>query len=340
MKKMALSIGLAISLSLLPVGCVDTSTRPVIKIGLLAPFEGLYRRTGYEALAAMRLAIDEADGAYPGLEVLPLALNDSNRAEGAQWAAQKLLVDPTVVAVVGPLTPGSARGAADLLTDAPIAWLPPFAPAQLPSSSIFREEAADQWVIQFVAAVADAARSQGAERLALAGEGGGWLELSPAEWESLFPLPASALTSLEAVRSTDAVLWLGDVAQGAYYLAQLRQVQAEVPFWLGPAGGDPVFIEHAVAQGVEPGDGLYWATWLDVQYAEWHQRTDLSPSAYLTYRATQQAIAFAAETTSAQRSLAPPLNAPLRSEEIEQWNIYLFELSMDGASIPLALSQP
>ena len=48
-----------------------TDVQPVVKIGLVAPFEGLYRRTGYDALAAMRAAI--ADQPAPGVNVLPLA---------------------------------------------------------------------------------------------------------------------------------------------------------------------------------------------------------------------------------------------------------------------------
>ena len=37
---------------ILATGC--TPVRPVVKIGLIAPFEGLYRDSGYGALAAMR----------------------------------------------------------------------------------------------------------------------------------------------------------------------------------------------------------------------------------------------------------------------------------------------
>ena len=50
-----------------------TSTRSVTKIGLVAPFEGLYRQTGYAALDAMRGAIGEAEG--NAADILPLALD-------------------------------------------------------------------------------------------------------------------------------------------------------------------------------------------------------------------------------------------------------------------------
>src|SRR3954452_7384256 len=81
--------------------CGCTSIRPIVKIGLIAPFEGLYRQSGYDALEAMRQAM--ADCTPAGVDVLPLALDDSGDPAQAQRAAQKMLVDPAVRAVVGPL---------------------------------------------------------------------------------------------------------------------------------------------------------------------------------------------------------------------------------------------
>ena len=43
-------------------GC--TNVRPTIKIGVLAPFEGLHRRTGYAALDAVRAAMGRISGSY------------------------------------------------------------------------------------------------------------------------------------------------------------------------------------------------------------------------------------------------------------------------------------
>ena len=82
-------------------GC--TNVRPTIEIGVLAPFEGLHRRSGYAALDAVRAAI--ADFPYADAGILPLALDDGARPAQAVRSAQKLLVDPRVKAVVGPLTP-------------------------------------------------------------------------------------------------------------------------------------------------------------------------------------------------------------------------------------------
>lgn len=334
------------------------STPPVAKIGLIAPFEGLYRRTGYEALAAMRLAIAQAElDADISVEVLPLALNDSNRRGEAQRAAQKLLLDPAVGAVVGPLTPLSAHGAGAVLRDSSVVWLPPFALSTLPAGSATARQsdrqiaasnnvigdgtnfdAQDGWAVGLVAAIANAARAQGAQRLVLAGDDTGWPVYTPQEWESLVQMPVSALAqdaSLASaeVDSTDAVLWRNDVAAGALYLAQLRQSGVEISFWLGPSGGDPVFAEHAAAHGLQLDDGIYWATWLDADYAAWHQETGMSPSAYPVYRATQQAIATIAMGAGAANE---PSALEPGEKQARDWRVHLFELRNDGTSSPLA----
>ena len=82
-------------------GC--TNVRPTIKIGVLAPFEGLHRRSGYAALEAVRAAIADFSNVDAG--ILPLALDDGDQPQQAVRSAQKLLADPRVAAVVGPLSP-------------------------------------------------------------------------------------------------------------------------------------------------------------------------------------------------------------------------------------------
>jgi branched-chain amino acid transport system substrate-binding protein len=98
------------------------SVRPIVKIGVLAPFEGLYRRTGYTVLEAVRRAIVDDSAANPAVfDLLPLALDDSAAPAAARRSTQKLLVDPGVGAVVGPLTPALAAATGDLLAPASVA---------------------------------------------------------------------------------------------------------------------------------------------------------------------------------------------------------------------------
>lgn len=83
--------------------CSIGATAPVVKIGLVAPFEGRYRAIGYEAIYAARLAIREINhaGGVNGSRVELVALNDDGDATKAAEQARKLAIDPQVVAVIG-----------------------------------------------------------------------------------------------------------------------------------------------------------------------------------------------------------------------------------------------
>ena len=94
----------------------SASTAPVVKVGLVAPFEGRYRAVGYEAIYAARLAIREinAAGGVSGVRVELIALDDSGDPGMAIEQARKVAIDPQVVAVIGhyrPNTTGAALGA-------------------------------------------------------------------------------------------------------------------------------------------------------------------------------------------------------------------------------------
>lgn len=79
------------------------SVDPVIKIGLVAPFEGENRAIGYDAIYSARLAVREinAAGGIGGHRVALVALDDSSDTELAQETAKSLVVDSHVVAVIG-----------------------------------------------------------------------------------------------------------------------------------------------------------------------------------------------------------------------------------------------
>jgi branched-chain amino acid transport system substrate-binding protein len=90
-------------------GCVSSSwqislagTRPLAKIGLAAPFEGLGRPLGYEALAGAKLAVAERNkaGGVAGYMVELLALNDFGEPDEASLQAREFSVDPALMGVV------------------------------------------------------------------------------------------------------------------------------------------------------------------------------------------------------------------------------------------------
>lgn len=111
-------------LLLLLSGC--SSVRPVVKVGLVAPFEGRYRPIGYDAIYAARLAIREinASGGIDGTMVELVALDDSGDLELARQAAASLVLDPQVVAVVGHWLPQTTEAADAVYMEGNLPLLP------------------------------------------------------------------------------------------------------------------------------------------------------------------------------------------------------------------------
>jgi len=93
----------------------SASTAPVIKIGLVAPFEGRYRAVGYEAIYAARLAIRKINsaGGVNGFRVQLFALDDGGDPDMAIEQVRKLALDPQVTAVVGHYRPDTTSAAID-----------------------------------------------------------------------------------------------------------------------------------------------------------------------------------------------------------------------------------
>jgi ABC-type branched-subunit amino acid transport system substrate-binding protein len=75
----------------------------MVKIGLVAPFEGRYRDVGYEVIYAVRLAVREqnAAGGVGGYSVALQAFDDGGDPAQAIEQARKLAADPDVVGVLG-----------------------------------------------------------------------------------------------------------------------------------------------------------------------------------------------------------------------------------------------
>jgi branched-chain amino acid transport system substrate-binding protein len=95
-------------------GCaLPGTTRPVLKLGLVAPFEGWYRLRGYDALWGVRLAIQEVNdrGGSAGHLVELVVLDDHLDPRWAVQRAQELVADPAVMGVVGCLSPSTASAA-------------------------------------------------------------------------------------------------------------------------------------------------------------------------------------------------------------------------------------
>lgn len=291
-------------LALLFVSC--SSVQPVVKIGLLAPFEGLHRRTGYAALTAMRLAIQETPST---VALIPLALDEGADAQHVRRSTQKLLLATEVGALIGPVTPARLDAVRAALPQPSPPWYLPFAPSHPAVSSLPAPN--QEWLMPLLRAVASAEAARGAQRLVVAG--------GDAEWSSTtavasgLALPLLHSEQLDQVGAGDAIFWLGSPEAGAAYFQALRRRPIDVPFWLGPQGDDPVFAEQAALT-----DAVSFITWLDDGYLAWSQTHGISsPRAYLTYRATVQAI-----TRINHR----------KSPTVPTWRIAHFTIQPDGSS--------
>ncbi len=118
------------------------NTPPVVKIGLVGPFEGAHREIGYDVIYSARLAVRQINeaGGIGGYRLALVALDDSGQVEMAQETAESLLLDPAVVAVMGNWLPETTAVAQPLFIEAGMSFLvmgePPFGvqnPAELPA---------------------------------------------------------------------------------------------------------------------------------------------------------------------------------------------------------------
>lgn len=101
---------------------------PTIKIGLVAPFEGLYRASGYEVLFAVKLALQErnAGAGLHGYRVELVALNDFNNGPEAAKQARLLVADPDIMGVIGHLVPEATQAALPIYREANLAVVIPW----------------------------------------------------------------------------------------------------------------------------------------------------------------------------------------------------------------------
>lgn len=93
-------------LLLFGAGCQLKESRrvdPVVKIGLVAPFEGRYRDVGYDVIYSARLAVREANAQRSaGQNRFSLvAVDDFGEQAMARQTAAAMAVDPGIVAVIG-----------------------------------------------------------------------------------------------------------------------------------------------------------------------------------------------------------------------------------------------
>lgn len=98
--------------------CTAARAQPIIRVALLAPFEGRYREVGYEALYAARLALQDVPSM--GLDVELLPIDDGGTVESAADRAHALAADNRVQVVVALGYAASSAEVQQALGDLPI----------------------------------------------------------------------------------------------------------------------------------------------------------------------------------------------------------------------------
>ncbi len=271
MKRLALW---PLCLLLLLAACrVPGATRPTVKIGLVAPFEGRYRYVGYGLFAAVRLALREANAAggvgSPPCSVELVAYDDGADPDMARQQAEKLAVDPQVVAVIGHFREETTRAALPVYARE---GLPLLAPAVLdpalgsgPGTVVRIGPGAGELAARMLEGVAEAGlvtdggplgEALQREAAARAGPASRGLPAGAARWSDLPPVlfcdapPVDCGEVLVALRARD---WAGEWVGGPDLAAdEFRAVAGEAATGSAPSPHGPALRPCPVAPTSSP----------------------------------------------------------------------------------------
>jgi branched-chain amino acid transport system substrate-binding protein len=213
----------------------------------VAPFEGLHRPLGYEALFGVKLALQERNAAQgiSGYRIELVALNDFDDPLEAEKQARALSADPHVVGVIGHFSAVTTQAALPVYRQANLALVIPWSTAAL-------EESDRGGVVSVAANLAETEA-----RLATMGRNLGLNSITEIVEPDLALIPASAealavktegVTAgeiLVALREAEMTLpVLGQVETGSPQTLQVAQTAAEGFIFVSP-GPDPRQLEEA-----------------------------------------------------------------------------------------------
>ena len=310
------------------IGCAPGaygSTRPLIKIGLAAPFEGLERPLGYEALQGVKLALAQrnAAGGVAGAMVELVALNDSARPDEARLQAREFSADPAVLGVITGWSGDMAAAALPIYRQEGIAVVVPWSvPGELadPTAGVVLLAADSRSIARALARRVTAASRR---QVAVVGETAAvqpYLDLlgPQAKWVAPPDAPdADAMRTwvarlvLARPPPPEALILVTNGAQAGGILQALRETS-----WSGPVfGGAEAGSVQLVDVAGQAADGVIFASPapagrdLAASAVEWAGLPlgELGPRALLAYDATQVLLsaiesAIQTEGTTATRA--------------------------------------
>jgi ABC-type branched-subunit amino acid transport system substrate-binding protein len=131
-KRVSLALA-ALALAIAPACGASLTPLPTVKIALVAPFEGRFAAVGYEAFPAMRIALRKqiAAGGIGGYQVEFVAYNDNADPVQAARMARNVVLDTSVVAVIGHYRLDTTLAALAVYTQAGLPVIAPGIPADL-----------------------------------------------------------------------------------------------------------------------------------------------------------------------------------------------------------------
>ncbi len=259
MKRNRLALVFLLAAALLLSGCRFRflgSTAPLLKIGLVAPFEGRSRARGYEVLYAVKLAVHEWNKAsgIGGYRIELVALDDGGDPATAVQQAREMAVDADILGVVGHFDEATTLAAAPEYAVLGLALVAPDVGAEGvtaaggvirfgPSNRLLGREAARYALETLVAkrlavlrgreasSTADPQKDLADAFVSAVRQLGGTLVLDTS-------LATEGWPSQLADAAPDMILIACEVMEGAEAIRLARQAGAEAVFVGGPALGD------------------------------------------------------------------------------------------------------
>ena len=255
----------------LPAG----GTRPIIKIGLTAPFSGFDESLGYSVIGAVRLAVRERNqsGGVAGYSVELVALDDGNAPDQAAQRAREMIIDPAVMAVLGGFDTTAAAAASALYAQDGMPFVT-LATGDALGASALRLVGSEQeagWLagkraaldtrVKRIAIISD--RTAGADVLteqfaAVAQTGGAAIVYSG--YIQRWQLDYTMVTRDLAVAAPDLVFFAGRAVEAGEMLKQMRAAGVTAAFLGGPGVDDPRLLQIA-------GAAAHGATYVSLGFA-------------------------------------------------------------------------
>jgi len=256
------------------LGCAVIKAGETIKIGYAGPMTGDYSQFGIDMSHAMELAVADA-GQFEGFSFELVAEDDLASAEGAAAVANKLITDPTFVAMAGHAFSGATAAAMVIYDAAGIPMLSPSATnpdLTKAGTSVFNRNAFTD-AQQAAGAGAYLYDTLGKRTLALLHDGtdygqglaNGVREVFEAKggtvvsFDAITPGESDYSAPLAAISSfaPDAIHYGGYNAEAAVMVNQLKVAGLEgVTFF----SGDGIYGKDFLTKAGVNGEGVYCAT--------------------------------------------------------------------------------